>query len=282
MTAVFPKLKDLLTSAVINHFVPPKESAGQDIADAAMQTELRAADLAGVYTDMVYCHTCFEGEGGRMRAFPVQAAQDWILEFWGARWQVVGAGEFREVDGPRHAAFGQDAEGRTRYLFVGNTAYERLGDPLLDEALGAARHQNGHYHPFEARVYRLTGQWNRAIQAYESVLNRRPYDGQLHFYLGMSLLNAGLHRRAIVAFRRAQDVKQWLPQTEFYLASAHAVIGNADNAFAWLTRAIDDGFSNAVQLEHDPNLESLRSDPRFAHLIERAKQLGMQHMIHDD
>jgi hypothetical protein len=50
--------------------------------------------------------------------------------------------------------------------------------------------------------------------------------------------------------------------------------GNRDQALALLREAVDHGLAPniALQLEKDPDLESLHSDPRFAALVAYAKE----------
>jgi tetratricopeptide (TPR) repeat protein len=52
-------------------------------------------------------------------------------------------------------------------------------------------------------------------------------------------------------------------------ACSASLAGRTDDAFALLERAIDAGFSNSNHLREDPDLESLRTDLRWAALIER-------------
>ena len=61
----------------------------------------------------------------------------------------------------------------------------------------------------------------------------------------------------------------------YWLATTYAMLGERDDAFRWLGRAIDLGNENRTWFESDPNWEPLREDSRFAELmsrIERAKR----------
>jgi TolB-like protein/Flp pilus assembly protein TadD len=62
--------------------------------------------------------------------------------------------------------------------------------------------------------------------------------------------------------------------TEGYLspmtiASIHARLGNKDEAFTWLDKAVDERASGIPNLKVDPRFDSLHSDPRFAKLLQR-------------
>jgi hypothetical protein len=49
----------------------------------------------------------------------------------------------------------------------------------------------------------------------------------------------------------------------------HAALGERDLAFAWLDRAYEDRHPWLVMLKVTPKVDRLRSDPRFAALLER-------------
>jgi hypothetical protein len=46
-------------------------------------------------------------------------------------------------------------------------------------------------------------------------------------------------------------------------------MGEADRCFECFDRAVEHGFANRAWLENDPDLELLRSDPRYLRLIEQ-------------
>lgn len=64
-----------------------------------------------------------------------------------------------------------------------------------------------------------------------------------------------------------------LPSTAYNIACAAARMGQTDAAFEWLHAAIDHGFS-ALSWLGDPDLQSLKADPRWAKLPERMRPLG--------
>jgi len=55
----------------------------------------------------------------------------------------------------------------------------------------------------------------------------------------------------------------------YNMACAYARLKNADKAFEMLGKAVDEGFANRNTMTTDADLADLRSDPRFAKLIER-------------
>ena len=57
----------------------------------------------------------------------------------------------------------------------------------------------------------------------------------------------------------------------FDLALLHFAMDDPDEGFRWLTKAFDDRGIEIISLRVDPRFEQVRSDPRFAALVERLK-----------
>jgi eukaryotic-like serine/threonine-protein kinase len=66
---------------------------------------------------------------------------------------------------------------------------------------------------------------------------------------------------------------EWDAEIPWALASTHAAVGARDEALFWIDRAIGQGMINYPFLsEHDRNLDSIRDDPRFGEMMERARR----------
>ena len=57
----------------------------------------------------------------------------------------------------------------------------------------------------------------------------------------------------------------------FDLALLHIAVGETDEGFEWLEKAVHDRGIEIVSLKVDPRLESVRSDPRFIALVDLLK-----------
>ncbi len=55
----------------------------------------------------------------------------------------------------------------------------------------------------------------------------------------------------------------------YNVACLNAVGGRAEEALDYLERAAQNGFGHKEWIEHDPDLESLRSSPRYQALLNR-------------
>jgi tetratricopeptide (TPR) repeat protein len=73
---------------------------------------------------------------------------------------------------------------------------------------------------------------------------------------------------------RAQEVAPFFPLTSYNLACFQAVQGKKDDALANLEKAIDAGFANVPHMQKDEDLTSLRDDPKFKELIDKAKAVA--------
>ena len=57
--------------------------------------------------------------------------------------------------------------------------------------------------------------------------------------------------------------------TYYNAACLFGMMGEADKCIESLTRAVECGFANRAWVDNDPDLESVRSDPRYIELVER-------------
>ena len=74
-----------------------------------------------------------------------------------------------------------------------------------------------------------------------------------------------------LAYEQQQD-----PNTAYNVACAFARASDATQSLVWLERALASGFSDKNLLNTDPDLQAIRSDPRFDQLLERYGEIGGQ------
>ena len=93
--------------------------------------------------------------------------------------------------------------------------------------------------------------------------------------LSMCLSRQGRTREARSELtERVQVAASADPDIAYWLASAYALEGMADEAFEWLGRAITLGREDRAWFEADPDWANLRDDPRFAELTQRLGEEG--------
>jgi len=86
------------------------------------------------------------------------------------------------------------------------------------------------------------------------------------FLRGARALESGAAREALIDLAASDLILPEHPQTDWLTAGAHARLGEYDAAFARLTRCVENGGGETALLAWDPDLASLREDPRFAAL----------------
>jgi len=116
--------------------------------------------------------------------------------------------------------------------------------------------------------------WDDAADYFSKVAGRGAPNSFVLGQLAFVEMHRGRYTEAIAAYERA--FAAGIPPgastqgvAYYNLACAHAKLGHTEVALDNLSRAIDAGFSNRRTMAEDPDLESLRSDRRFAELLDR-------------
>lgn len=92
-------------------------------------------------------------------------------------------------------------------------------------------------------------------------------DAQAWHLLGMALHAQRKLDAALEAHVRAATFPSTKASATYNAACAHALLGDADTAIDWLERACDAGFRDRGRCFTDPDLQALRSDPRFLRAV---------------
>ncbi|HSH44761.1 MAG TPA: protein kinase, partial [Longimicrobiales bacterium] len=152
-------------------------------------------------------------------------------------------------------------------------------------------------------AFLFSGQHDRAVEQYRRVLELEPNFAVAYVFLGIALELMGEYPDAVRVQERAIELggrnPLWLamlgrthavagdretalriageleamPEQRFVpafgLALIHEGLGNADAAMAWLERAYETRDPMMIYLDVTPQLDRLRSDPRFEELLRR-------------
>lgn len=81
---------------------------------------------------------------------------------------------------------------------------------------------------------------------------------------GMDLHRSERYEEAIAAFAKSIGAGHREGASAYNIACGYALLGKPDEAFSWLKRAASYGFDVSSYLRSDDDLDSLRSDPRWA------------------
>jgi len=119
------------------------------------------------------------------------------------------------------------------------------------------------------RRLREQSQLDFEIEFFGRVLERDPFFADALRVHGNNLAAKGHYGRALQVDRRLVRLMPERPIPWYNLACSYALLGMTDRAFDALERAIRLGYSHIYHLRHDPDLKSLRRNPRFQRLLRR-------------
>jgi len=111
----------------------------------------------------------------------------------------------------------------------------------------------------------------RAMQAIDRQLAIDPRDGRA---LQLGTTNAarlGLREKTRDLAERAMKVRPDAFSTCYNVACAYSILGDVDDALQMLDSAVQHGRGNLEWIEHDPDFDNLRSDPRFDAILDRIR-----------
>ncbi|MCY2963048.1 MAG: hypothetical protein NT069_05235 [Planctomycetota bacterium] len=109
------------------------------------------------------------------------------------------------------------------------------------------------------------------IEFFEWILHRDPNQSQVLRCLGDLFAEKGLHRRALRVDMKLAELHPYRPAVFYNLACSYAVLGHELAALESLERAVELGFSDGDYMLIDPDLSSVRQNPRFRRLASRLK-----------
>ena len=109
----------------------------------------------------------------------------------------------------------------------------------------------------------------RALEAAERVLRNSPDDVRALYMSGRALITLGERQKGIERLEQAVELKPHDFAALYNAACSFAIAGNSERALDMLDRAVGTGRGFRAWIEHDPDLDSLRSLPRFKEILAR-------------
>ena len=121
----------------------------------------------------------------------------------------------------------------------------------------------------QGRIAEANKASQRAVKSIESWIDANPDDARA-INLGAGIWsNLGQTEKALEWANRSLEIDREDPQLLYNVACVYAIEGMKEDALSCLERAIDKGYGHREWMEHDSDLNSLRSDKRFKALLER-------------
>lgn len=112
--------------------------------------------------------------------------------------------------------------------------------------------------------------WTTAAKLYGELAQANPKNPRYWYRLGVSQRATGQNEQALHDFQQAQANGLPLALVGFDEACAYSSLGEQDKALDTLSEAIKQGFGQPDRMNSEPALQPLKSDPRFAALVEKA------------
>lgn len=111
--------------------------------------------------------------------------------------------------------------------------------------------------------------WPKAIAAFEYLTQTDPAKGLYWQRLGHCLHAAGRLDEAMPIHEKAATFPDTRASALYNIACIHAMRKQNDDAFRQLNAAFDAGMTQRYYFEEDADLANIRSDPRFAAILQR-------------
>ncbi|MFW6158889.1 MAG: TPR end-of-group domain-containing protein [Planctomycetota bacterium] len=111
------------------------------------------------------------------------------------------------------------------------------------------------------------------IEFYEDILQRNPDFVEVLMLLGTLYTGNQMYRKGLAVDRRLAELRADDPIVHYNLACSYSLIGQIDEAFDSLFKAVELGYRDLEHMNQDEDLDGMRSDARYAALVERMRRL---------
>jgi len=168
-------------------------------------------------------------------------------------------------------------QGLTHYLY-GRACFQRgeiaQAARLFEEA--CRKHENYEARYFAAQCYTALGNHDAALAAYrlafrevEKHVELNPDDARAYTIGAVALCRLGEREAGLAWAEKAVVIDPNDAGIQYNVACLFALEGDATRAIKSLESALKAGFAHKDWVEKDPDLDSLREDPRFKALMQR-------------
>jgi pentatricopeptide repeat protein len=121
-------------------------------------------------------------------------------------------------------------------------------------------------------IYFKQGKNKQALEIFNQIINKDP---DSFWALGATTRKAIIQGDTLTA-RQAEKKREQLniadPEMIYYLACDFALLGDKKGCLKALQQAVDGGYFNYPAMLREPDLDSMRDDPEFQKVLEKAKE----------
>ena len=204
------------------------------------------------------------------RAIELNANDARPHEFYG--WFLVNSGRNEAALTENNRARQLDPLSSETNTIVGQTLYfVRRYDEAVAQLKSTLDLDQNYWlaHSFLGRTYEQQGKFAEAIAEFQRALDLEKDVPENYAMLAHVYGAAGKKSEGEKLLTQLQKLAGQRHVPAYNIAMAYVGLGDKDQAFAWLEKAYADRSFYITWLGYDPQLDSLRSDPRFADLVKR-------------
>ena len=258
--------------AASDWFMSSKEALPKAGAAAKKALELDN-QVAEAHTSLATVKWWFEwdwagAEAEFKRAIQLNPNDARTLEFYG--WYLIVIGRIDEgIEQSRHAQTQDSLSVETNTLFGQSLYFARRYDQAIEQLRATVDMDQNYWlaHSFMGRSYEQQGKFNDAIVEFQRALQIENNVAENAAMLAHAYALSGKKAEAEKILQQLRSSDTYVPP--YNIATVYAGLGDKDQAFASLERAYVDRSFYMTWLKCDPQLDNLRSDPRFADLVRR-------------
>ena len=126
-----------------------------------------------------------------------------------------------------------------------------------------AQRRMGVFHYNEGNKFLNKGNWEEAVTHYRMALHHNKNFEEAYVNLSTAYLSGKKFNESQKILSTLEEINPSNPSLHYNLACYHALTGQDGPALNALQRAVEFGFKNLESVETDPDLENLRSNPKF-------------------
>jgi tetratricopeptide (TPR) repeat protein len=115
-------------------------------------------------------------------------------------------------------------------------------------------------------------EYQALLPLYESAIEEDPDDLPAVYWLGHAYTSLGMYEKGLEMDLRLTGLRPEDATAHYNLACSFALLDRVEEAFETLENAIGLGYREPDHMRADPDLASIRDDPRFAAILERLEE----------
>jgi TolB-like protein/Flp pilus assembly protein TadD len=185
---------------------------------------------------------------------------------------LVAMGRFDEGLAKRKAAVELDPLSAPMRANLGWTLYfARRFDSAIDECREALALEESFFraHIYIGLAFEQKRMFEQAIAEFNKALSISPANVETLASLAHVYATSGNRREAEQILRRLNELSKQKHVDPYFVALVHLGLGQKDQAFQLLERAVEDRSIMFLWFKIEPRLDSIHSDPRYQNLLRR-------------